>query len=67
MIALDGEPLKNITAVQRVVFVMKAGVVFKNAARGMIHVYGVLNAMLNLSTRRVRRAECLWEKFQRYS
>ena len=29
--ALDGDPLKDITAVRRVVFVMKGGVVYKNA------------------------------------
>jgi imidazolonepropionase-like amidohydrolase len=34
IIALDGDPLKDITTVRRVVFVMKGGVVFKNAARG---------------------------------
>ena len=33
IIALDGDPLKDITAVRRVVFVMKGGVVYKNAAR----------------------------------
>ncbi len=33
IIALDGDPLKDITAVRRVVFVMKAGVVYKNVAR----------------------------------
>jgi len=32
IIALDGDPLKDITAVRRVVFVMKGGVVFKNDA-----------------------------------
>lgn len=32
IIALDGEPLKDITAVRRVVFVTKAGVVYKNDA-----------------------------------
>ena len=32
IIALDGDPLKDITAVRRVVFVMKSGVVFKNPA-----------------------------------
>jgi imidazolonepropionase-like amidohydrolase len=32
LIALDGDPLKDITAVRRVVFVMKGGVVYKNAA-----------------------------------
>jgi imidazolonepropionase-like amidohydrolase len=31
--ALDGDPLKDITAVQRVVFVMKGGVVYKNTPR----------------------------------
>ena len=39
IIALDGNPLKDITAVRRVVFVMKGGVVYKNAARGAIPVY----------------------------
>jgi imidazolonepropionase-like amidohydrolase len=33
IIALDGDPLKDITAVRRVVFVMKAGVVYKNVVR----------------------------------
>jgi imidazolonepropionase-like amidohydrolase len=31
IIALDGDPLKDITAVRRVVFVMKGGVVYKSA------------------------------------
>jgi len=39
IIALDGDPLKDITSVRRVVFVMKGGVVYKNAARGAIPVY----------------------------
>jgi imidazolonepropionase-like amidohydrolase len=39
IIALDGDPLKDITAVRRVVFVMKGGVVYKNAARGAISNY----------------------------
>jgi imidazolonepropionase-like amidohydrolase len=30
LIALDGDPSKDITAVRRVVFVMKGGVVYKN-------------------------------------
>jgi len=30
IIAVDGDPLKDITAVRRVVFVMKGGRVFKN-------------------------------------
>jgi imidazolonepropionase-like amidohydrolase len=34
IIALDGDPLRDITAVRRVVFVMKGGVVYKNVARG---------------------------------
>jgi len=33
IIALDGDPLKDITAVRRVVFVMKGGVVYKNPTR----------------------------------
>ena len=33
IIALDGDPLKDITAVRRVVFVMKGGIVYKKAAR----------------------------------
>ena len=33
IIALDGDPLKDITAVRRVMFVMKGGVVYKNLAR----------------------------------
>jgi len=33
IIALDGDPLKDVTAVRRVVFVMKGGVVYKNDAR----------------------------------
>jgi imidazolonepropionase-like amidohydrolase len=32
LIALDGDPLKDIAAVRRVVFVMKGGIVYKNAA-----------------------------------
>lgn len=36
IIALNGNPLKDITAVRRVVFVMKGGVVFKNITRGAI-------------------------------
>lgn len=33
IIALNGDPLKDITAVRRVVFVMKGGVVYKNLPR----------------------------------
>ena len=36
IIALDGDPLKDITAVRRVVFVMKGGVVYKNVSRGSV-------------------------------
>jgi imidazolonepropionase-like amidohydrolase len=32
IIALDGDPLKDITAVRRVVFVMKGGIVYKNTS-----------------------------------
>jgi imidazolonepropionase-like amidohydrolase len=32
IIALDGNPLTDITTVRRVVFVMKGGVVYKNEA-----------------------------------
>ncbi len=39
IIALDGDPLKDITAVRRVVFVMKGGVVYKNVSRSAIPVY----------------------------
>jgi imidazolonepropionase-like amidohydrolase len=39
IIALDGDPLKDITAVRRVVFVMKGGVVYKNVSRGAIPFY----------------------------
>lgn len=39
IIALDGDPLKDITAVRRVVFVMKGGIVYKNTARTAIPTY----------------------------
>jgi len=39
IIALDGDPLKDITAVRRVVFVMKGGIVYKNSARGALPFY----------------------------
>lgn len=39
IIALDGDPLKDITAVRRVVFVMKGGIVYKNVARSAIPAY----------------------------
>jgi len=34
IIALDGNPRKDITAVRRVVFVMKGGVIYKKAVHG---------------------------------
>jgi imidazolonepropionase-like amidohydrolase len=39
IIALDGDPLKDVTAVRRVTFVMKGGVVYKNVARGATPTY----------------------------
>ncbi len=35
IIALDGDPLEDITAVRRVVFVMKGGAIYKNDGRNM--------------------------------
>jgi len=34
IIAMDGDPLRDVTAIRRVVFVMKSGKVFENLARG---------------------------------
>jgi len=34
LIAVDGDPLSDVTALQRVVFVMKGGEVFRNVAGG---------------------------------
>lgn len=39
IIALDGDPLKDITAVRRVGFVMKSGIVYKNVSRAAIPLY----------------------------
>jgi imidazolonepropionase-like amidohydrolase len=39
IIAVDGDPLKDITSVRRVVFVMKGGMVYKNVQRGAIPAY----------------------------
>src|SRR5437763_16846921 len=39
IIALDGDPLKDITAVRRVAFVMKGGVVYKNVSRSSIPAF----------------------------
>ena len=33
IIALEGDPVQDITSVRRVVFVMKGGVIYKNEAR----------------------------------
>jgi imidazolonepropionase-like amidohydrolase len=40
IIALAGDPLKDITAVRRVVFVMKGGIVYKNVAAASLPVHG---------------------------
>jgi imidazolonepropionase-like amidohydrolase len=40
IIAVDGNPVEDITAVRRVVFVMKGGIVFKNVASTHIPKYG---------------------------
>jgi imidazolonepropionase-like amidohydrolase len=40
IIALDGDPLKDITAVRRVVFGMKGGIIYKNASTGANPAYG---------------------------
>ena len=37
IIALEGDPLKDITAVRRVLFVMKGGVVYKNMPSSVTH------------------------------
>jgi imidazolonepropionase-like amidohydrolase len=39
IIALDGDPLQDITAVRRVVFVMKGGIVYKNSAPGAVPAF----------------------------
>jgi len=39
IIAIVGDPLKDITAVRHVAFVMKGGIVYKNAAPGAIPSY----------------------------
>ena len=39
IIAVDGDPLQDVTTLERVKFVMKGGVVYKNAVRGAIPVY----------------------------
>jgi imidazolonepropionase-like amidohydrolase len=39
LIALDGDPRTDITAVRRVLFVMKSGIVYKNVARNALPAY----------------------------
>ncbi|MGI8508209.1 MAG: amidohydrolase family protein [Gemmatimonadaceae bacterium] len=41
IIAMDGDPLKDATSIQRVVFVMKGGTVFKNLASSAVTVSNV--------------------------
>jgi imidazolonepropionase-like amidohydrolase len=48
IIAVDGDPLKDITSVRRVVFVMKAGVIYKSVARGAIPAYAGVQPWLEL-------------------
>jgi imidazolonepropionase-like amidohydrolase len=55
IIALDGDPLTDITAVRRVVFVMKGGVVYKNAARNKVTKRGREKRIKN--SRRITRTE----------
>ena len=44
IIAIIGDPLKDITAVRHVVFVMKGGIVYKNTARGAVPAYAGLQS-----------------------
>jgi imidazolonepropionase-like amidohydrolase len=37
IIAIDGDPLQDIAAIRRVVFVMKGGVIYKNSAGAAVH------------------------------
>jgi imidazolonepropionase-like amidohydrolase len=43
IIALDGDLRKDITALRRVAFVMKSGIVYKNAARSTIPVFAAVH------------------------
>lgn len=42
LIALNGDPIKDITAVRRVVFVMKGGIVYKDVMRGAMATHAHL-------------------------
>lgn len=42
IIAIDGDPLKDITAVRNVTFVMKGGIVYKNVSRAAIPRYAAV-------------------------
>ncbi len=42
LIALEGDPIKDITAVRRVVFVMKGGIVYKDVMRGAMATHAHL-------------------------
>lgn len=42
IIALEGDPIKDITAVRRVVFVMKGGIVYKDVMRGAMATHAHL-------------------------
>jgi imidazolonepropionase-like amidohydrolase len=53
IIALDGDPLKDITAVRRVVFVMKGGVVYKNQRLARFRYARVLALSKNANWGRV--------------
>ena len=57
IIALDGDPLKDITAVRRVVFVMKGGVVYKNNTVGAATPWPPL---LSVSTTPSQRSGWPW-------
>ena len=54
IIALEGDPTKDITAVRRVVFVMKGGVVYKNVAKDAIPGLCRREALRNRRGRLVR-------------